>query len=118
MTAPIPRPWHRMGRHLAPRPRKNTLRADEAEAKSTDQFGAWPHARLLRMDGRFKAAMAKAPRASDQRRTGSGHQEPAAAAAVSASLTGAQAPHAPDHRGRWKSHRTELGIGRKATGAK
>jgi hypothetical protein len=57
-----------MGRDLAPRPRKNTLRADEAEAKSTDQFGAWPHARLLRMDGRFKAAMAKAP----ERPTGDG----------------------------------------------
>ena len=51
-----------MARHLAPRPRQYTpLRADEAEAKSTDQFGTWPHARLLRMDGRFKAAMAKAP---------------------------------------------------------
>jgi hypothetical protein len=56
-----PRPWPRMARHLAPRPRQYTLRADEAEAQATDQFGTWPHARLLRMDGRFKAAMAKAP---------------------------------------------------------
>ena len=42
-------------------PARYTLRADEAEAQATDQFGTWPHARLLRMDGRFKAAMAKAP---------------------------------------------------------
>ena len=48
---------------LAPRPRQNTLRADEAEAKSTDQFGTWSRARLLRMDHHFRRAMARAPEA-------------------------------------------------------
>ena len=51
-----------MPRHIAPRPRQfMPLRADEAAAQATDQFGTWPHARLLRMDFKFKAAMAKAP---------------------------------------------------------
>jgi hypothetical protein len=59
---PVPDQGHRMPRHLAPRPRQYTpLRADEAAAKSTDRFGTWSHVRLLRMDGRFKAAMERAP---------------------------------------------------------
>jgi hypothetical protein len=58
----VPNHGPRMVRHLSPRPRQYTpLRADEAEVQTTDQFGTWPHARLLRMDGRFKEAMERAP---------------------------------------------------------